>query len=704
MVMTTTLHERPGLPGGAGNGRWPEPPGFLSAYPGYRSTALLDRLRATEYSYLDADGHIYLDYTGAGLAPQAQLAAHAERMSGRCFGNPHSENPTSAASTELVERARLAILAHFNASPEEYAAIFTANATGACRLVGEAYPFGPRTRLVLTQDNHNSVNGIREFARARGAVTQYVPFSSPELRIDDDAIRQALARPGPGRLSAAWRVARCGVTPWAGRGWRIRRQWTQEVEDADRPVAALPGAAAGRRRGLLAYPAQSNFSGVQHPLRWIQTAHEHGYDVLLDAAAYVPSNRLDLSVIKPDFVPVSWYKVFGYPTGVGCLIARREALGRLRRPWFAGGSVYVASVVQADWHTLAADEARFEDGTVSFLQIPDLESGLSWVNGIRMDLIHRRVMCLTDWLIGRLAALRHGNGEPMARIYGPASTRDRGGTVAFNLLDPGGRVVDERAVARDTAAAGISIRTGCFCNPGAVEGAFGLTKADWRTALRGRARTLDEYLGLLGMPSGGALRASVGMASNIGDVERFVAFVEMTYRDRMVGTDGLAPRRGCLATAYRSTSITPTRAKVRDQSDRQLAAATGKKDRRQRPHSRSRADPPGGSACRKEGRDMSGTTIATAKVVAVLLADGWHRIIQGSFSVAALSFGAEADPGVLGFCCEEVDTGSPYRPATLAGPLNSVLAVRQVAAARETRELGHLAASRWAHSAPEAVA
>ena len=62
----------------------------------------------------------------------------------------------------------------------------------------------------------------------------------------------------------------------------------------------------------------------------------------------------------------------------------------------------------------------------------------------------------------------------MARIYGPAGTRDRGGTVAFNLLDPGGRVVDERAVARDTAAAGISIRTGCFCNPGAVEGAFRL--------------------------------------------------------------------------------------------------------------------------------------------------------------------------------------------------------------------------------------
>ena len=114
-----------------------------SAYPDYPSTALLDRLRAAEYSYLDAAGHIYLDYTGAGLPAQAQLAAHADRLRAQCFGNPHSENPALAVSTELIERARRAILAHFSASPEEYAAIFTPNATGACRFVGQAYPLAP---------------------------------------------------------------------------------------------------------------------------------------------------------------------------------------------------------------------------------------------------------------------------------------------------------------------------------------------------------------------------------------------------------------------------------------------------------------------------------------------------------------------------------------------------------------------------------
>jgi selenocysteine lyase/cysteine desulfurase len=156
---------------------------FLAAYPDYATTSRLDDLRAAEYSYLDAGAHTYLDYTGAGLAADAQLRAHAKRLRGGCFGNPHSESPTSRASTELIEQARAAVLGYFNASPAEYTVIFTPNATGACRLVGEAYPFRPMSRLVLTADNHNSVNGIREFARARGAVTRYIRLSPAGLRV-----------------------------------------------------------------------------------------------------------------------------------------------------------------------------------------------------------------------------------------------------------------------------------------------------------------------------------------------------------------------------------------------------------------------------------------------------------------------------------------------------------------------------------------
>jgi len=67
--------------------------------------------------------------------------------------------------------------------------------------------------------------------------------------------------------------------------------------------------------------------------------HAKGWDVLLDAEAFVPTNHLDLTAIQPDFVSVSFYKMFGYPAGVGALLVRRSALAKLKRPWFAGGTI-----------------------------------------------------------------------------------------------------------------------------------------------------------------------------------------------------------------------------------------------------------------------------------------------------------------------------------------------------------------------------
>jgi hypothetical protein len=79
---------------------------------------------------------------------------------------------------------------------------------------------------------------------------------------------------------------------------------------------------------------------------------------------------------------------------------------------------------------------------------------------------------------------------------------------------------------------------------------------------------------------------------------------------------------------------------------------------------------------------MSENHVSDARVVAVLLADGWHRIVPGSFRVGPLSFGAEAGPGAPGFRFEEADAGRPYQPTVLAGPLDSIIAVRQVTPAR----------------------
>ncbi len=207
--------------------------------------------------------------------------------------------------------------------------MFTANASAALKLVGEAYPWCPGGAFALTADNHNSVNGIRELARQAGACVEYVPVTAPELRIDRDAMATTLAAPP--------------------RGPR-----------------------------LLAFPAQSNYSGVQHPLDIVAQAHGHGWDVLLDASAYVPTNRLDLAAVRADFVACRCTRSAAIPPGSAVCVVRRERLPALRRPWFAGGTVTVASV-GADGHYLHDRAAGFEDGTMNYLNLPAVTAGLAHV-------------------------------------------------------------------------------------------------------------------------------------------------------------------------------------------------------------------------------------------------------------------------------------------------------------------------------------
>lgn len=470
------------------------PSEFLGQHPDYASTRMLDELRARDYGRLDAEKHAYLDYTGGGLHADSQLREHVEMLGSHVYGNPHSANPSSMATTDAVEHARAAVLEYFNGTGE-YTAVFTLNASGALKLVGEAYPFVPGGRLLMSADNHNSVNGIREFARKKGADVDYVPLTTPELRLDLPALTTLLAKADPSRDN------------------------------------------------LFLFPAQSNFSGVKHPLEVIDAAHAHGWQVFLDAAAFVPTNQLDLRAVSPDFVSISFYKMFGYPTGVGCLLIRNSALATLKRPWFAGGTVNFATV-QGRLHVLAPREAGFEDGTLNYLSIPAVEIGLRHLQRIGIDVIQTRVRCLTDWLIRELLALHHGNGRPMVRIYGPTSTTMRGGTVTMNFYDPNGHLLDYRRVDELASMERISLRTGCFCNPGAGEIAEGLTEEDMRAGMAlGTDITLPRFLEIMldrGGKSAGAIRVSLGLVSNLADVERFLRFAA-GLRDQTALTIGAAP-------------------------------------------------------------------------------------------------------------------------------------------------------------------
>jgi selenocysteine lyase/cysteine desulfurase len=400
-----------------------------------------DDLRALEFARLGE--HAYLDYTGSALYAESQLRAHHAILESGLFGNPHSDSTPARASSAVIDNARRRVLQFFDVDETTHDLVFTANTTAAIKLVAESYPFSASTACVLAADNHNSINGVREYARRAGAALRVLPLDD-ELRLRD-------------------------------------------------PLAHL-----GRGPGLLALPAQSNFSGVRHPLGLVGEAQARGFDVLLDVASFVPSHALSLRDCPADFTALSFYKLFGYPTGLGALIARRDALERLRRPWFAGGTVLFASVA-AERHELWPRHEGFEDGTANFLGIAALEAGFALLDDLQMPRITAHVRELTHVLLEGLRAI------PNVVIYGPADLTARGGTVAFNVRGVPYAEVETRA-----REAGVSIRGGCFCNPGAAECALGVV-ADARSK------------GLVG-----ALRASVGLANNRADVDRLIGVLAGT--------------------------------------------------------------------------------------------------------------------------------------------------------------------------------
>lgn len=218
-------------------------------------------------------------------------------LSSNVYCNPH----TSKMTEDLVDQVRYRILKWFNASSDDYAVIFTSGATAALKLVAETFDFGDSTNgsFMYLRDNHTSVLGMREIVKTNNIVC---------------------------------------------------------VEHEQFMRGKLP---KSLNNSLLVYPAQCNFSGFKYPLDAVnrfQTSDDrvnvedsHNY-VCLDAAAFVSTNPLDLSKYRPDFVCVSFYKMFGYPTGLGALIVSRRGEQNLNKSYYGGGTVKIAMSNKSGWH------------------------------------------------------------------------------------------------------------------------------------------------------------------------------------------------------------------------------------------------------------------------------------------------------------------------------------------------------------------
>ena len=289
-----------------------------------------------------------------------------------------------------------------------------------------------------------------------------------------------------------------------------------------------------KKNKLFAYPAQSNVSGVQHSLAWINKAHDKGWDVLLDAAAFVPTSVLNLSEVQPDFVSISFYKIFGYPTGIGCLLVKKSKFHKLKKPWYAGGTITISSA-RYNGYFLKRDHEKFEDGTVNYLDIPAITNGLNYITAIGMKNISSRIKELCDFLLRNLLQLKHDNGLPLIKLYGPANTDNRGGTFLINFLDANGEMYPFQFIEDRANEETISLRSGCFCNPGIDETNHDLSADDLQLFFKSREHgdyfDMIRHLGKLR----GAVRVSLGFPTTKKDITRFISFSKKFLNKKVPG-------------------------------------------------------------------------------------------------------------------------------------------------------------------------
>nr|XP_044249743.1 molybdenum cofactor sulfurase-like [Drosophila takahashii] len=373
----------------------------MSLYRPEFSTSEQLRIDA-EFSRLAKNKSVYLDHAGTTLYAENQVKAAAEQLQRNVICNPH----TCRLTGDFVDQVRFKVLEFFNTTAEDYHVIFTANATAALSLVADNFDFGSSGDFHFCQENHTSVLGMRERVRANGI-----------YMLKEAEISAGLAN---------------------GKGKVLQEE-------------------SSRRTGnsLVTFSAQCNFSGYKIPLEAIGRIQTDGlpqagkriwgsgdekkdtthndYYVCLDAACFVATSPLDLHKYQPDYVCLSFYKIFGYPTGVGALLVSRrgaEAFGKRR--FFGGGTINYAYPHAMDHQLRESFQQRYEDGTLPFLSIVALLEGFRTLERLvpkaeglgTMERISRHVFGLAQYLEEQLTELEHPNGEKLIQLYNKVGYRD----------------------------------------------------------------------------------------------------------------------------------------------------------------------------------------------------------------------------------------------------------------------------------------
>jgi molybdenum cofactor sulfurtransferase len=423
---------------------------------------------------------LYLDYAGACLPNSKLLNLIHQQLLTQSFGNPHS----STKDTNFIDECRDLICKMCNTTTSEYTVLFTSGATESIRKIGEMFPF---RHFLYTKANHNSVIGIRSYALSKNSS---ISVLNNELEISDELVTRTTKTTKDGKI-------------------------------------------------LIAFPAECNFSGRLYPLEQIEKVKEKYSNlyneevyVLLDAAKYCSTNFLDLSVFKPDFVPLSLYKIIGYPTGLGVLLIKKGSEHILQKEYYGGGTLDLNVAERLITVPRKDIIQKFEDGTIPYISIYEAFIGLKEYLK-ECEELRERCKQLVRYTINQLDKLYHSNSVKLIEMYycEPSVVENRGSIISFNIKNEMNEYIGYKDVERMAALSNIKLRTGCFCNPGACSDYLKLSTEEVVENNKRGHTCWDQKDLIEGKPTG-AVRISLGLQSTKEDIDKFIEWLTSTFISR----------------------------------------------------------------------------------------------------------------------------------------------------------------------------
>jgi molybdenum cofactor sulfurtransferase len=426
------------------------------------------------------------------------------------YGNPHSDSTPSRIAGHRIDEIRERTLEFFGADSKEYDLIFVANATAAFKLVSDGFrdyrkrsskkskpslfkrlSKKPNFNVYYHRDAHTSLVGMREYSSHQKC------FTSDE-----------------------------------------------EVDSWIDSLSTSSATANENIPTLFSYPGQSNLTGRRLPIEWCKRIrslpNSNNIYTLLDAAALATTKRLEISAWQPDFVAVSFYKIFGFPD-LGALIVRKDTGGHIldARKYFGGGTVDMVIALDSTWHVKksSALHERHEDGTLPFHNIIALDHALDAVSRIygSMDAISTHTASLTRTLHSQLTNLKHSNGIPLINIYNdPSATYGdpltQGATISFSVIGSNGRLFKFTDIERRADVQKIYVRTGSLCNPGGMAKYLNWNERELRIVHTLGHSCTEPIEVFAGRPTG-VVRVSFGACSSQADIDMLMAFLKREYID-----------------------------------------------------------------------------------------------------------------------------------------------------------------------------